>query len=129
MADAAPSKDAERQKNIDDATTYMVIEGSKAAAVATVGVVAFHFAANAVWPRYKKFAMGPKLFWLSSAVVAAYWIVAEQKHLERQREMAARDFDKIEAADRERARLLRAASKAQQVVNSNTAPAAGKQMQ
>jgi hypothetical protein len=68
----------------------MMIEGSKAGVVALAGVVAFHSLANKFWPRYKAFPMSPRLFWLSSFVAGAFWVRAEQGHIEHQdRERAA----------------------------------------
>lgn len=94
----------EREQRRNEAFNLMLAEGSKAGAIATVAVTAFHYAANALWPAYRNFGSGtgsrsPKLFWLSSVVVAAFVVQAERSHLERMAQINDEDAKLQEAVD------------------------------
>lgn len=59
----------------------MIVEGLKAAAVASVGVAGFHWGAQTYWPAYRGTNYRLKAFWLPQLIVAAFWISAEKAHL------------------------------------------------
>ncbi len=82
-----------------ESMTAMIVEGSKSAAVAFVGVMGFHYGAWKFWPRYQQFPRSPRIFWLSSLVVAAYWITAEKVHLEIQQRHFNEMIEKRENLD------------------------------
>lgn len=48
------------------------MDGLKASLVTTAAVFALHYGAKKYWPRWKRFPLSPRIFWLSSAVVATY---------------------------------------------------------
>jgi hypothetical protein len=77
----------------------MMEEGGKAGAVAAIAVGAFHGLATKFVPAYASLPRSPKLFWLSSAVVAAYWVRAEQAHLERMEAIRLADDAARQARD------------------------------
>ncbi len=95
----------EREKWKEESLRVMFSEGLKGAAAGLAVVSAFHFGANALWPRYTKFATGPKFFWLSSVVFGAFDVRSELAHLEvqeRRRQMIADAREKADEEFRER---------------------------
>ncbi len=79
----------------------MWIEGFKGALGGSAFVALFHTGANALWPRYKTFATGPKWFWLSSIVFGAFYVRSELAHLEVQEKRRQWLADAREKADEE----------------------------
>lgn len=94
----------QREVRRKEAMSHMMWAGMQGAVPTAMGVTLFHFGAEKFIPAYKRFAMSPKLFWLSSTVVAAYWIAAERAHLARMDAINDAAAEQQAVADEERRR-------------------------
>jgi hypothetical protein len=118
--------DAERERRREESTAYSITQGAYAALATTVVVAAGHILAQRMWPAYRAFNWRPKLFWLSSAPVAAFYIRMEQAHVEKMSAWALAD-EAAQMAEDEAARVQ--AAQMQQQWRQQPAPSAGAKAQ